>query len=225
MTCDTIRNELVAYRDGELLEQERARIAAHLRTCPACTQEEAQLARIGHLLAGLERIMPSPDFAATFWRRLEQEGAGAHEDPAAQENRFTRWWRKWLTGWQWAPALAGAASLLIFFGYILSGRPPTTTTVPVPPDVPEQVATQPGLFVNYKVIADLERFARFDEIAALESAPEPASEVAREEELPPAVLENPSFFVHYPMLQKMEQLQNLETVLGLPAGGDEHGRG
>ncbi|MBI3301718.1 MAG: zf-HC2 domain-containing protein, partial [Deltaproteobacteria bacterium] len=217
--CETIRNELVAYRDGELPERDRARIAAHLRTCLACTQEEARLARVNQLLANLERITPSPDFATTFWRRLKQEGQ------VEQESWFARWWREWLTGWQWAPALAATASLLVFLGYLFSGHPTTPTPPPAPPDVPAQVAKQPGLFVNYKILADLDRLAHFDEIAAVESTPEHTSELAREEDLPPAVLENPGFFVHYPILQKMEQLQNLETVLDLPGDEDQQHRG
>ena len=108
MTCETIRKELVAYRDGELLERDRAQIAAHLSTCAACAREEARLARVSQLLTTLERVTPSPDFAATFWRRLEQEGQGE------RESGFARWWREWLAGWQLMPALAGAASLLVF---------------------------------------------------------------------------------------------------------------
>src|SRR5262249_55247532 len=158
MTCETIRTHLVAYRDGELPEQERARVAAHLSGCSACTREEAQLARVNQMLADLERVMPSPDFAATFWRRLEQEGQSRQEEP---ESRLARWWREWresLSGWQLAPALAGAASLLVFLSYILSSRPVTTPTpsaqpaAQVPADVPAPLLEQPGLFANYKVI-------------------------------------------------------------------------
>jgi hypothetical protein len=79
--------------------------------------------------------------------------------------------------------------------------------------------------VNYGIIADLDKLAHFDEVAALESTPEDAPALAREEDLPPVVLENPSLFVQYPILEKMEQLQNFEAVLDLPAGGDEQRRG
>jgi len=225
MTCETIRKELVAYRDGELRERDRAQIAAHLSTCAACAREEARLVRVSQLLTTLERVTPSPDFAATFWRRLEQEGQ------AERESGFARWWREWLTGWQLMPALAGAASLLVFLSYVLSSRPPTTTTPSAPPsaslkvNVPAPVAEKPGLFVNYGIIADLDKLAHFDEVAALENAPQDASTLARTEDLPPALVENPNLFVHYPILEKMEQLQNFEAVLDLPAGEDEQRRG
>ena len=201
MTCETIRKELVAYRDGELLERDRAQIAAHLSTCAACAREEARLARVSQLLTNLERVTPSPDFAATFWRRLEQEGQ------VERESWFARWWREWLTGWQLMPALAGAASLLVFLSYVLSNRPPTTTTPSASPsallkiNVPAPVAEKPGLFVNYGIIADLDKLAHFDEVAALENAPQDVSTLARAEDLPPVLVENPSLFVHYPILK------------------------
>ncbi|HEV8714615.1 MAG TPA: zf-HC2 domain-containing protein [Candidatus Binatia bacterium] len=229
MICETIKPHLVAYRDGELSEQDRAHVVAHLRTCPACTREEKQLARVNHLLTNLERIAPSPDFAATFWRRLEQEGHGRQEEP---ESRLARWWRELreeLTGWQWTPALVGAASLFIFLSYIFSNRP--TTTSPTQPaaqvaaNVPAPVAEEPGLFVNYKVIADLDKLSHFDEIASVQPGGKHNTELASEENLPPDLLKDPSFFVQYPILQKMEQLENLEAVLNLPAEGSEHGHG
>src|SRR3989442_10829555 len=130
MTCETIKKELVAYRDGELRERDRAQIAAHLSTCAACTREEARLVRVSQLLTTLERVTPSPDFAATFWRRLEQEGQGE------RESRFARWWREWLARWQVMPGLAGAARPLGFLSYVLSSPtpPPTSPSAP-PPDI------------------------------------------------------------------------------------------
>jgi len=229
MTCETIRSHLVAYRDGELPEPDRAHVAAHLSTCPACTQEEAQLARMQQMLTNLERITPSADFAATFWQRLEQEGQSRQEEP---ESRWARWWREWrerLSGWQLAPALAGAASLLIFLSYVLSSRP--VTTPPTPPasqvaaNVPAPLVEKSGFFVNYQVIADLDKLSHFDEIAAVQLPGERDTELASEGDLPPDLLKDPGFFVHYPLLQKMEKLENLEAVLDPPAEGDEHSRG
>ncbi len=225
MTCETIRNELVAYHDGELPEQVRVQIAAHLRTCPACTQEERQLVRLDKMLSTLERIPLSPEFSSTFWRRLEQE----KYEP--EEGRFVRWWREWLSSWQMMPAVVGAASVLIFVGYILSGRltttSPTSPMPPVPAEVPAQIAEQPNLFANYRVITELDKFSHFEEIATAESKPEPVPETepARPEDLPPPVLENPSFFVQYPILQKIEELQHFEAILALPGEEGQQSRG
>jgi hypothetical protein len=231
MICETIRTHLVAYRDGELSEQDRARVTAHLRDCSTCTREEKQLARVDQMLINLERITPSPDFAAAFWHRLEQEGQSSWEEP---ESRLTRWWRELregLTSWQWTPALAGAASLLVFLSYMLTSRPTTTPIPPAQPaaqvaaEVPTPVAKDPGLFVHYKVLAELDKLNHFDEIAAVQLPGEHSTELANEENLPPDLVKDPKFFVQYPILQKMDQLENLEAVLDLPAKGDEHVRG
>src|SRR5262245_44044085 len=91
MICEDIQEELVDYCDGELLEEDRIRVAAHLSTCTACSREVAQFARINTLFTQVERIIPSSDFATTFWQRLEQETRVA----PVQEGRFARWWREW----------------------------------------------------------------------------------------------------------------------------------
>ena len=243
MTCKEIRDELVAYCDGELSEQDRARVAAHLRTCPTCAQEEVRLARVEHLMISLERISPSPDFAATFWQRLEQEG---HIEP---ESRWSRWWREWqesFTSWQMLPALAGAASVLIFFAYLQSNRPDrVTTSTPASTtralssiaknevmlassrsdsEVPAQLTEKPGLFVNYKVIADLEKFSRFDEIAAIEVPAKHEIAIA-DSDIPKEVLEKPHLFTQYPILKDIERLQNFEAVLTSPAQDKEEHNG
>lgn len=243
MICEDMQEELVAYCGGELPEEDRTRIATHLSACSACSRDVAQYTRVNTLLMQVERITPSPDFAATFWQRLEQEKRVA----SVQESRLARWWREWresLTSWQLAPALAGAASIAIFFGYILSDRGPQQTPKGVekqpiqivkpdqqrslvggqPPDVPILVQEKPGLFVNYRVIADLEKFSRFDEIATVQLPEEPAIGIA-ENDIPKDLLDKPSLFTNYPMLQKMEELKNLETVLDAPPDGEDKSRG
>jgi len=136
--------------------------------------------------------------------------------------------------------LAGAASILVFFGYIVSDRgptggqptgnnpPPVNTSPPVKrpptPEVPALVREKAGLFVNYRVIADLEKFSRFDEIAAVQLPEEPPTSIA-ENDIPRDLLEKPGFFANYPMLQKMEELKNLETVLDAPPDGNDKSHG
>lgn len=231
MTCETLKNELVAYRDGELSEREHEQVVAHLRTCSACAQEEKRLARLDQLLASLEPVSLSPGFAATFWQRVEQE-----QRATKRTGRFAHRWRDWLESWRLVPAMAAVASLLIFLGYVLFGRhvPPPPQLSPAEPlvqqevaraDLPPLVVAQPDLFVLYRMIADLDKFAHFEEIAAVDPAPEEKTELVMPEDLPAPLRENPSFFVHYPMLQKMEELQNFEAVLSLPGEGEKPNRG
>jgi hypothetical protein len=245
-TCELIREELIAYHDGELSEQAQEQVTAHLQTCEACAHEEAQLRRVGQLLMTMKRVVPSPQFAATFWQRLELENNQRRVvEPSTllpREHRLAQWWRKvkaTLNAWQVAPVLAAAASVLVFFGYLLHSQPtppvkpepasaPQKSIEPVVPSAPEAPADlvdKLGLFVNYKVIADLDRLSHFDEIAAVQPPPEHETQVVKEEELPPDLLQNPSFFAHYPILEKMDQLQHLEAVLGAPSKDEAQSHG
>jgi len=239
MMCEEIREELVAYQDGELGEQDRKHVTIHLSMCPACTQEAASLARIGQMFGSLERVTPSPYFAANFWQRLEQE-----RQPQP-ENRFAQWWhelRESMTNWHLTPALVGVASVLIFFAafsqkpdrtLLTSGpdslitKKPETVAKPAMSKeltVPAEVMEKSDLFIDYMMIAELDRFARFDEIAAIDLSTEQPIEVT-EADIPKEVLDDPGFFAHYPMLQQLERLKNLDAVLASPSQTDEEARG
>jgi hypothetical protein len=239
MICEEIREELVAYQDGELAEQNRKQVAAHLSACVACTQEAASLERVGQMFGSLERVTPSPDFATNFWKRLE------HERQPQLESRFAQWWRELresMTHWHLTPALVGVASVLIFFGVFLqkpdrtlptSGPDPLITkkpeTVAKPamskePTVPAEVMEKSDLFIDYLMIAELDRFARFDEIAAVDLSTEQPIEVT-EADIPKEVLDDPGFFAHYPILQQLERLKNLDAVLTSPSQNEAETQG
>lgn len=69
MNCDTVQNQLSDYVDRLLPENERARVAKHLRDCKACAVELAALRAVIGEAARLERT-PAPDH---LWPRLEAE--------------------------------------------------------------------------------------------------------------------------------------------------------
>lgn len=239
MTCEEIREELVAYQDGELAERDRKQVAAHLNTCSACTQEAVSLARVGQMFSGLEQVTPAPDFAANFWRRLEQERE------AQPENWFAQWWRELqesITNWHLTPALVAVSSVLIFFA-AFAQRPDRTapSRVSAPPvvektkdmpraieasvnTIPAEVTEKTDLFVDYKIIAELDKFARFEEIAAVDLPTEQSVEVA-ETDVPKEVLDDPGFFAHYQILQQLERLENFDAVLASPSRNEEETQG
>lgn len=243
MTCEEIREELVAYHDGELAEQDRKRVVVHLSTCPACTQEAVSLARIGQMFGSLERVGPSPGFAANFWQRLEQERQPQPE--SRPENRVAQWWRdlrESMANWHLTPALVGVASILIFFA-ALSQQPDGTAPTPEPealstkksetgaklvrskePTVPAEVMEKSDLFIDYSIITELDKFARFEEIAAVDLSTEQPVEVA-ETEIPKEVLEDPGFFAQYQILQQLEQLKNFDAVLASPSKNEAETQG
>ncbi len=94
MACETWKENLDAYLDGELPAAEARALAEHLRGCPACAAES--LSRVQQKLvlkAAGKRFTPDPAFRA----RIQQTIVA----------RRPRWNRLWF------PALAGVIVLLI----------------------------------------------------------------------------------------------------------------
>jgi hypothetical protein len=195
------------------------------------------------MFSSLERVKPSPDFAANFWRRLE------HERKAQPENRLAQWWnelRESIANWHLTPALVGVSSVLIFFA-ALAQRPdraapprasapsvvektqdPPSATVSLAPSttstVPAEVTEKSDLFVDYKIITELDKFARFEEIAVVDLPTEQPVEIA-ETDVPKEVLDDPGFFANYQILQQLERLENFDAVLASPSRDEEETQG
>jgi anti-sigma factor (TIGR02949 family) len=93
--CEEVREQLSAWLDGELAEEERARVAAHVDSCAACRREADQFVALNAALGHLAAPMP-PGLAARVLARV-------------QPPRRRRWWQD----------LALAASLVI--GLIAGG--------------------------------------------------------------------------------------------------------
>ena len=80
------------------------------------------------------------------------------------------------------------------------------------------------LFTDYKIIIELDRFARFEEIAAVDLSTEQPVEIT-EADIPKEVLDDPGFFAHYPILQQLERLKNLDAVLASPSQNEAEAQG
>ena len=113
MGCDDLHAELSAWIDGELSAEDRARIATHLQTCPACGEHVRALQETASLVRGLR----TPRAPASVTQAAMRQ-AGAMKQRAA-----TPWPRLRLSfGWP-LPALgvgllglAAAVALAIFAG-------------------------------------------------------------------------------------------------------------
>lgn len=212
--------ELVAYLDGELPERDHRRVAAAVGDSMHLREEAARLARIGSAVAGLERIAPSADFAATFRQRLEREG---RFEPASRLARWHRIWSAWQAeaGWRldtehWAPVLVPVASLLIILATLFSGAfsTPPSQQLTRSERIPAQVMENAAFFRDYWLTARLERWTHFDDIMRTRVPRRPGS--LSREQLPSPLIENPGFFMHYQILRRMEQFQHFESVRSLP---------
>ena len=200
--------ELVAYLDGELPERDHRRVAAAVGDSMHLREEAARLARIGSAVAGLERIAPSADFAATFRQRLEREG---RFEPASRLARWRRIWSAWQArfiakeGWRpdtehWAPVLVPVASLLIILATLFSG------TLSSPPS--------PQLTRSERIPAQTEamraRAALADDSSRL---PPPSEPRPRSERIPAQVMENAAFFRDYWLTARLERWTHFDDII------------
>ena len=72
MKCNDVREELVAYIDGELFSMGMRTIEAHLAECPECTAEWEALKKATECTHQMESIQPSPNWWEQLQERLHQ---------------------------------------------------------------------------------------------------------------------------------------------------------
>lgn len=73
MKCDLPIELLNAYLDGELDEQEKARVEIHLKTCAACRKELSALQRVDTRIKQEVFEEPSREFVFTMKRRIMEK--------------------------------------------------------------------------------------------------------------------------------------------------------
>jgi anti-sigma factor RsiW len=199
--CEDVREDLVAYLDGELSDGARARVQEHVATCLACRREIERLTRLAAWVGALPRVEPAADFDERMWQRLETDGAAmAHR----------RAWRP--ARWS-LPALAAAAAVALAL-YSSLERPGTHA---VTPGGGERVAA--------KAVTGDEAPARVadgaggrDHESELAAATEPSLE-----NVPPELVEHPELFLRYPVVRRMNKLEHFEEVVQ-ERGGEPLGR-
>jgi len=69
MNCGAIRNNLPAYRTGDLDERDTVEVGSHLASCPSCMAEARDEQSRLSLLKSIDEITPSP----RVWNRLDAE--------------------------------------------------------------------------------------------------------------------------------------------------------
>ncbi|MCU0236303.1 MAG: zf-HC2 domain-containing protein [Acidobacteria bacterium] len=89
MKCKEFRDLIFSCQDGMLAPVKNAEFAGHLRSCPACAEEFAALAKTGALLAEGAGDVPVPDWDRS-WRRIAAAVAPRPRRRAAWD-LFPRW--------------------------------------------------------------------------------------------------------------------------------------
>ena len=104
MTCRMCRDQLSAYREGELADPLRKELEAHLSGCAECRAELAALEQMIRQMKALPPVPVPADFRSRVWQRIEKESG------------LQRLRRTILEPWYWklpVEALATAAVVLI----------------------------------------------------------------------------------------------------------------
>ena len=188
--CEAIAEDLTAFVDGELPEAERAPIDAHVAGCLSCRREIERITKVNALVAGLQRIEPSPEFEDRLRRRL---ATGAAADGAATGTR-RRAWRPALWG---VPALAAAAVIALVWYWSLAAP------------IRNQLRAPAG--GGQLAVA---RHDRAQQLAG-EGESEPAVAAAPSlspEDLPPDLIEHPELYLRYPVVRRLNKLEHFEEV-------------
>lgn len=130
MKCESVREQLTSYLDGELRDDRGSAVRGHLRGCEACRQAASDEAA---LRDGL-RALPPLDPPGSLWAGVQAQLAAAEVEDAKRPA-----WRRALA--RWAPrapqlglaGLAIAAAALLLVMRMQRDEAPATTQAPTPP--------------------------------------------------------------------------------------------
>ncbi len=129
MNCRKAQEMLSAFHDGELPVADRARVEAHMRSCPDCTALLESMAR-------LDSAAEVPDLGPEYWerfnRRVEERIGGEESRPhATMGSRPDRGWVRQQLRYL-VPAAAAAVLIVVVFRNIGQG-PGAPAPTPAPP--------------------------------------------------------------------------------------------
>jgi hypothetical protein len=120
MSCQETQQTLSLYVDDQLALPVRAACDEHLRGCPVCRGELAEMRAISRGLAALTRPVPSPRLAASISDALSIEAAARARQPVLPLGaRLARWLRPRLM-----PYTVGSLASVLLFGVMFNALRP-----------------------------------------------------------------------------------------------------
>lgn len=167
MDCRETQTLLDAFHDGELREDDRARVELHLRGCPECGRLLADLARADEAVIVSD---PGPAYWDRFNERLADRIEREAQGPKAAVLRPKQGWIRQQLRYL-VPAVAAAALVVMVVRY--GGRDPGAPAPTLPPAVS---VTEPSALDSAR-----QRVAKRE----MEPAAAPPASIAREH--PPAM--------------------------------------
>lgn len=118
MNCERIQNSLTDFEAGALPPREAEEIAEHLKTCPNCQREWADVKDTLRKLSAFPEEKPSPRMRAEFYAMLE-----THARAAARESSHPfapR--RRWFAGLFPSVLLQAAAAVVLVAAGVFAGN-------------------------------------------------------------------------------------------------------
>lgn len=109
MDCKHVKENLSAYLDRALADEEMASIKAHLDDCPECREECRALQETIHMLSSLEEIIPP----ASFRRELRSKLQGKAQKKRTPMKALISNWIKGLKRTQLVPAAVALVLLVV----------------------------------------------------------------------------------------------------------------
>jgi Putative zinc-finger len=120
MSCQETQQSLSLYVDDQLALPVRAACDEHLRECPVCRAELAEIRAISRSLATLARPVPPANLASSISDALQIEAAARERQPILPYRvRLARWLRPRLM-----PYTVGSFASLLLFGVMFNALRP-----------------------------------------------------------------------------------------------------
>ncbi|GEM_PF-4890457 len=150
-TCRECRDQLSAYREGELDDPLRKALDAHLAGCAECRAQLAELEQMIRQMKGLPPIPVPADFRSRVWQRIEKESG------------FQRLRRAILEPWYLklpVEALATAAVVLLVVQVVRVTGPEKMATAPPLQEAYEQEVSKMEEKAAAKEAQNLQEFRK-----------------------------------------------------------------
>jgi len=154
--CKKYRNNIVAYLDRELSENESAGMSAHLGSCQSCREELTHLRQAMNALPEWENIIPSEDYDRVFWEKVGLLRPVQEKRGLLQVLGFSFSQRFRLVT---SAALAACVLVITFF------------TLRIQREIPQhelQMVKNIDLFLNMEIIENSEALENFEVIKMLD---------------------------------------------------------
>jgi hypothetical protein len=120
MSCQETQHSLSLYVDDQLALPLRAACDEHLRECPLCRAELAEMRAVSRSLAALSRPLAPPDLASSISDAIQIEAAASKRQPVLPlAVRLARWLRPRLM-----PYTVGSLASVLLFGVMFNALRP-----------------------------------------------------------------------------------------------------